>query len=67
MGRILITLGIINGGLGLLFSGDDTRGESIAYGVIAAVIWLTYIGIVLFASFRKPVPHINGKEKPSGA
>ena len=36
LGRALITLGMINGGLGMLFSGGDpTRSEIIAYGVVA--------------------------------
>lgn len=46
LGRLLITLGIINGGLGLQLSANTTKGE-IAYGVIAGVIWCVYMGIVL--------------------
>jgi hypothetical protein len=58
MGRILSTLGMINGGLGLLFSGNATKGEQIAYGVIAGVIWLSWNGIVI------AVPLKRGKEIP---
>ena len=43
-GRIIITLGIINGGLGLQLSGNTTKGE-IAYGVIAGVIWLVWVAV----------------------
>lgn len=43
LGRAIITLGIINGGLGLLLSGDGTRGQYIAYGVVAAVIWVAFV------------------------
>lgn len=57
LGRILITLGMINGGLGLLLSGDSSTDERIAYGVIAGVIWVTYILVVLVAERR-------GKEAP---
>lgn len=41
-GRALVTVAIINGGLGLQLSGDIVKGE-IAYGVIAGVIWLTWM------------------------
>ena len=58
MGRILITLGMINGGLGLLFSGNATRVEQIAYGVIAGVIWLSWNVIVT------AIPLKRGKEIP---
>ena len=44
---MLITLGIINGGLGLRFAADTTKGE-IAYGVIAGVVWVTWIGVVVW-------------------
>lgn len=54
LGRALITLGMIQGGLGLLYAGGDaTRGENIAYGVIAAIIWLTYIGVIIFGESKK--------------
>lgn len=43
LGRALITLGMINGGLGLLLSGDAGRGAYIAYGVIAGVSWLLLV------------------------
>jgi hypothetical protein len=50
---LLITLGIINGGLGLLLSGDASSGEYIAYGVVAAVIWLAYIAVAAFGETKK--------------
>ena len=43
LGRAIITLGIINGGLGLLLSGDGTRGQYIAYGVVAAFVWVAFV------------------------
>jgi len=43
---------MINGGLGLLLADNATRGAYITYGVVAAVIWLTYIAIVAFAEVR---------------
>lgn len=47
LGRLLITLGMINGGLGLLLSANASTGEYIAYGVIAAVIWVAYVALVV--------------------
>ena len=55
LGRILITLGMINGGLGLLFSSEAERSEYIAYGVITALIWLAYIGFVIYFGSREKV------------
>ena len=52
-GRIIVTLGIINGGLGLQLSGNTTKGE-IAYGVIAAVIWLVWVAVAVMS-------HLNTK------
>ena len=42
----MITLGIINGGLGLKLTGDNKKGE-IAYGVIAGTLWTLV---------RRPIP-----------
>jgi hypothetical protein len=41
-GRLLITLAMINGGLGLNISRYSTRSEHIAYGVVAGVMWLLF-------------------------
>ncbi|EME41686.1 hypothetical protein DOTSEDRAFT_73924 [Dothistroma septosporum NZE10] len=43
VGRLLILMGIINGGIGLLWSAESTRAENIAYGVVCAVVWVVYI------------------------
>jgi hypothetical protein len=42
LGRIIITLGIINGGLGFLLA-NNTRSGPIAYGVIAGIFWVIYV------------------------
>ena len=54
-GLFLITLGIINGGLGLLYGGGAiSRSEAIAYGVIAGFIWVAFMGFsVGMAAKRK--------------
>ena len=46
LGRALITIGMINGGLGLLLANDSTRAEQIAYGVLASVVWLAYVFVI---------------------
>ncbi|KAF2024326.1 hypothetical protein EK21DRAFT_104741 [Setomelanomma holmii] len=51
LGRIVITLGIINGGLGLLLASNaptftafrPTQGQIIAYGVVAGIMWLLWV------------------------
>ena len=45
-GRVIITLGIINGGLGLKLSGNTTKGK-IAYGVVAGIVWLLWMSVVV--------------------
>jgi len=52
LGRTLITLGIINGGLGLLLS-DNTRAGEIVYGIVAALVGLTYVTVVVLAGRKK--------------
>ena len=59
LGRILILLGIINGGLGLHVSGEIgseqvPRWSVIAYSVIAAVVGIVYLALASsFGLFRK--------------
>ena len=43
LGRVLITIGILNGGLGLLLADDSTTSERMAYGIIGGVMWLSYV------------------------
>ncbi|MCJ1277685.1 hypothetical protein MMC21_005499 [Puttea exsequens] len=50
-GRVIITLGMINGGLGLQLSGDTIKGE-IAYGVIAGFMWLLWVSVIVWSSFK---------------
>ena len=51
-GRVLIILGIINGGLGLQLAANTTGGE-IAYGIVAGVVGVTYLAIILISMVRK--------------
>jgi hypothetical protein len=45
---------MINGGLGLLISGNSTRKDQIAYGVVAGLMWLLMIIIGVVFGFRRP-------------
>ena len=51
-GRAVTTLGIINGGLGLMLSGDGPRGAWIGYGVGAAIMWCLWIGVIIVSSLK---------------
>ncbi|KAF9636786.1 putative integral membrane protein [Lasiodiplodia theobromae] len=52
MGRCLITLGIINGGLGLMLA-NGPRDWTIAYGVVAGIVWLVYISCAILGEARR--------------
>jgi len=43
LGRVLITLGMINGGLGLLLGHNATKKDHIIYGVVAGTMWVAYV------------------------
>jgi hypothetical protein len=47
LGRILILLGMVNGGLGLRLA-DNTHGGKIAYGVVAGVCGTMYLAWVVY-------------------
>jgi hypothetical protein len=67
LGRILITLGMVNGGLGLLLASDapaitgfaPSKGQVIAYGVIAAIMWLLWVASAIVGERRRA----KGKNK----
>ncbi|GAB7353118.1 hypothetical protein MBLNU459_g3657t1 [Dothideomycetes sp. NU459] len=52
LGRIVITLGIVNGGLGLQLA-DNSRSGEIAYAVVAAVVWLAYVAAAVVGERRR--------------
>ncbi|KAF2995751.1 hypothetical protein E8E14_003201 [Neopestalotiopsis sp. 37M] len=52
VGRIAVTLGIINGGLGLQLARAD-RSAVIAYSVIAAIVWLTWVAAAIIGERRR--------------
>ncbi|KAI1132389.1 hypothetical protein F5Y10DRAFT_261098 [Nemania abortiva] len=51
VGRLGITLGIINGGLGLALAGAK-GAPVIAYSVVAGVMWLLWVLATLFATYK---------------
>jgi hypothetical protein len=50
-GRAVITLGIINGGLGLQLANNTTNGK-IAYAIVAAFMWLLWMTVIVIAYFK---------------
>jgi hypothetical protein len=52
-GRIVMLLGVINGGLGLRLA-SESNNLVIAYAVVAAIIGVVYIAVKLLTAFRKP-------------
>lgn len=68
-GRAVVTLGIINGGLGLQLSGNTKKGE-IAYGVLAGIMWVLWMSVILlsFLKTRRNTgsENIDGGEKLVG-
>ena len=56
LGRIAITLGIINGGLGLQWADSmnmSSKGGIIAYAVIAVVVWLAWVAASIIGERRR--------------
>lgn len=58
LGRILIPLGMVNGGLGLRLDsespyGDKSKTKMIAYGVVCGIIFLIYVIFVVTGEMRR--------------
>lgn len=56
IGRIVITLGILNGGLGLYFSEEFQEGVvkgEIVYGVIAGLVWIAYVAAAVWGELQR--------------
>jgi hypothetical protein len=53
LGRLAITLGIINGGFGFELAGDTGSKAMIAYCVVAAVIFVVYVAVAIFGELRR--------------
>ena len=61
LGRVAVTLGIINGGLGLLLASHErlasapSKGRIIAYGVVAGIMWLLYVAAAIVGERRRAI------------
>lgn len=56
LGRVAITLGIINGGLGLHWAdsmNSSSKGGMIAYAVIAVIVWLAWVAASVVGERRR--------------
>ena len=49
----MITLGIINGALGLRFAENASTGQEIAYGVVAGAIWLVWMAAAVGGEVKR--------------
>ena len=68
LGRIAITLGIINGGLGLKLADSmnmSSKSGMIAYGVIAAFMWLAWVAASFIGERRRRIARRNAPPKYS--
>lgn len=64
-GRILMVLGVINGGLGLKLSSEG-NGLVIAYSVVAGLAFLCYIGYKACGLFRGGTKPVVGRGSAKG-
>lgn len=62
-GRILITFGMINGGLGLQLAGANL-GMIVAYGSVGGVSWTIWMGVAALTWWRAYVDGQKGDVKP---
>lgn len=61
LGRVGVTLGMVNGGLGLLLASDapaftgfkPSRGQVVAYGVVAAGMWVVWVVAAVVGERRR--------------
>ena len=52
-GLITITLGMINGGLGLLYNMHVPPRELVPYGILTAIIWVCFVAFVFTVKIKK--------------
>ncbi|KAJ5187838.1 hypothetical protein N7449_010832 [Penicillium cf. viridicatum] len=56
-GRIMLSLGVVNGGIGYNLSrtgpSGGPRGALIGYGVVAGIVYVSYFGMLAFKAFKQ--------------
>ncbi|KAA8621010.1 integral membrane protein [Pyrenophora tritici-repentis] len=71
LGRFIITLGMINGGLGLLLASDapdstghaPSRGQIVAYSVFACIMWLLWAAAAIHGERKKVISRAAAANK----
>lgn len=63
LGRTMIMLGIVNGGLGFMIAGNTSA--YIPYAVVAAIVFLIYVAVLGFAWYRSGQNQDAQNEKAS--
>ncbi|EAQ87741.1 predicted protein [Chaetomium globosum CBS 148.51] len=61
LGRVGISLGIINGGLGLYLSGASAYHKRV-YGIVAGVMWALWMGVAVWSEVRRLRKNRKGTE-----
>lgn len=67
LGRLAVTLGMVNGGLGLYVSSSDSDPKTnalIAYSVVAGVVWLVWLASVVYGEVSRAKGRSAEKKKP---
>lgn len=63
-GRVLLILGAINGGFGLQLAEAGRRSE-IVYGVLAGLVFLTYVAMVIYSMMTTEETYLGKKSSTS--
>jgi hypothetical protein len=69
VGRIAVTLGIVNGGLGLYVSGNARGGQVMAYALIAAIVFVIWMVAAAWGEvkrWRGDVPPVRTRRREPG-
>ncbi|KAL6703824.1 hypothetical protein ACN47E_009043 [Coniothyrium glycines] len=70
IGRIAVTLGIVNGGLGLKLADSmqmSSRAGMIVYGVVAGIMWLAWVAAMFIGERRRKVANANRPPKSTNS
>lgn len=64
-GRLMIIIGVINGGLGLMLAGDESatvpKAAIIVYSIVAAVSFVFYAAVLFVASRKEKAREVEAK------